>query len=90
LLSVLPELLAMAVFLHVQAHERLWLTFFGAWLPKDVLFVVGTWLTASMGAVGAAASYLVSWVFCLAVLGCIGARIGFATSAPARLQQDVP
>jgi len=76
-LSVVPEVAAIAFYVHVQAHERLWSSLLHAWLPKDLIFILGTWLAASTGPQGAAVAYLGSWLFAAGLLAFAAFRIGF-------------
>jgi O-antigen/teichoic acid export membrane protein len=80
-LSVIPEVAAIALYVHVQAHERLWSSLLHAWLPKDAVFVIGTWLALTPGPIGAAVSYSLSWLLAAVVLGFAVARLGMGQPA---------
>jgi hypothetical protein len=80
MISILPELIAVAVFLHVQAHERMWVAFFAAWLPKDLIFVLGSSIAAASAASisgGAAWAYVAAWSFAACAFVLMALRIGF-------------
>jgi thiosulfate reductase cytochrome b subunit len=74
--SVIPEVAAMALYVHIQAHERLWSSLLHAWLPKDAVFIIGTWFASALGPVGAATAYAASWALAAVVLGFAAVRLG--------------
>ena len=86
-LSVIPEIAAMALYVHVQAHERLWSSLLQAWLPKDAVFVIGTWYASTLGPVGAAIAYAASWALAAVVLGFAAGRLGLGRP-PGRLDRE--
>ena len=85
-LSVIPEVAAMALYVHVQSHERLWSSLLQAWLPRDAVFVLGTWFALTPGPIGAAVSYSISWLLAAVVLGLAAARLGLG-QPPARIER---
>jgi len=85
MISILPELIASAVFLHVQARERMWVSFFFAWLPKDVVFIAGSAVAgvwAATAALGTAWSYVAAWTFAAVAFTAIALRLGFEDEPP--------
>jgi O-antigen/teichoic acid export membrane protein len=81
LASILPEIVAIAAYQHMQAEARMWLSLFAVALPRDLTFVVISYaLVGTWSAVGVGAAYFCAWTIACASIIAIAAKIGFKDS----------
>ncbi|MHB8453962.1 MAG: oligosaccharide flippase family protein [Acidiferrobacterales bacterium] len=61
LASTVPESLTIGLYQHIQAQERMWLSFFAIVVPRESTLVIASlFLTPAYGAQGLAISYLIA------------------------------
>jgi len=69
LLSALFEALAISIYQIIQSSGRMWLSFFGVALPRDLLFVsLAIALAPEYGAAGVASAYAIAWFVALCII----------------------
>ena len=69
MISTVFEGIAIALYQHLQAQERIWTSFFLITIPKETLFItLAFMLVPIQGAVGLGIAYTSSWLLTLAVI----------------------
>jgi O-antigen/teichoic acid export membrane protein len=81
LAAAIPQAVALAIYQHLQSQERMWLSFFGVVLPRDVLLVtLACYLIPHHGASGLAWAYAAAWMVALVIIIKIVYSIGLRTA----------
>lgn len=91
LCAAILEALSLAFYQVIQAEEKMWLSFLGVMLPRDILLVLLAFkLTQSHGALGLGLAHLMAWLFCSTVVLASFFFIGLSPKVKPPILQAVP
>lgn len=75
MISTVFEGVAIALYQHLQAQGKIWLSFFLINIPRETVFVILSFILVPIqGAVGLSMAYGLSWLLTLAIIGIIISR----------------
>jgi O-antigen/teichoic acid export membrane protein len=88
LLSVaVIEATAMAFFQVIYSEEKMWLSFLGIMLPRDIALILFAHMFVPLyGAFGLGLAYMVAWILCSTIILCFVFRIGLSRTNRAPLR----